>query len=286
MQRGHRASRRIDFANAQRLPAIAREVRRRKSHVRRRRWRFFADDFAHSSKRQWRDSCAEISEHDVSGEAQSVLRKSALAGIYDAVRPNILVKSLEKPYLPLALALLVVGLLWIFHATDSLNRAFFDSRSVATANPSAIPTNGVLVLIDEDSLKTIGERYSARWPWPRSLFAAMIASLHQAGAKKILMDFEFLEPSAPEHDDVLAAYAAACPEVILGRTRDKTPIFWQNDFQKQFPQFAVTNRLGLVDFAPDDDGVIVFIRCAIRLRQRPPSKFLPKPTLFYVGMAD
>jgi len=51
------------------------------------------------------------------------------------------------------------------------------------------------VLIDEDSLKTIGERYSARWPWPRSLFAAMIASLHQAGAKKIIMDDLFLEQS-------------------------------------------------------------------------------------------
>jgi adenylate cyclase len=94
-----------------------------------------------------------------------------------------------------------------------------------------------------------------RWPWPRSLFAALIASMHQAGAAKFLMDFQFLEPSDGAQDDMLAAYAAGCPETILGRTRDKTPIFWQDDFQKQFPQFAVTNRMGLVDFSPDDDGV-------------------------------
>lgn len=158
--------------------------------------------------------------------------------------------------MPLALALLVALALWAFHATDTLNRTVFDRETVATANPALIPTNGVLILVDEASLKEIGERYSVRWPWPRAFFAAMIASLHQAGAEKILMDFEFLEPSEDSaQDDTLAAFSAACPEVVLGRTHDKIPIFWQSDFQKQFPQFAVSNRLGLVDFAPDGDGV-------------------------------
>jgi adenylate cyclase len=165
------------------------------------------------------------------------------------------VKSLEKPYLPLALTLLVVAALWLFDVTRALDRDFFDSRIRAEANPALVPANGAVVLIDEDSLRTIGERHSVRWPWPRSFFAALIASLHQAGAKKIVMDFEFLEPSAPEQDDVLAAYAAACPEVVLGRTRDKGPVFWTPEFQRQYPSFAVSNRTGLVDFAPDADHV-------------------------------
>lgn len=165
-------------------------------------------------------------------------------------------KFLEKPYLPLALALLVALALWLFHATDTLNRLVFDRETVATANPVLVPTNGVLVLVDEASLKEIGERYSVRWPWPRAFFAAMIASLHQAGAEKILMDFEFLEPSEDSaQDDTLSAFSAACPEVVLGRTRDKTPIFWSTNFQKQFPQFVISNHVGLVDFAPDGDGV-------------------------------
>jgi len=166
------------------------------------------------------------------------------------------VKLLEKPYLPLAFTLLLVGALQIFHVTKTLDRAFFDSCSRATAYPSLIPANGVLVLIDEASLKEVGARYSVRWPWPRALFATLIASLHQAGAKKILMDFEFLEPSEDSmQDDILAAYAAGCRETILGRTQSKTPIFWPAYFQKQFPQFAVEQRMGFVDFAPDDDGV-------------------------------
>jgi len=162
-------------------------------------------------------------------------------------------KLLEKPYLPLAVTLLLVACL--VNAVKPLDRAFFDACTRASVNPAAVPANGVLVLVDETSLAAVGKQYSVRWPWPRSLFAGMIASLHHAGAAKIVMDFEFLEPSAPEQDDVLAAYAAACPEVVLGRTHDKIPAFWNADFQRQYPSFAVTNRLGLVDFLPADDGV-------------------------------
>ncbi|HXF10505.1 MAG TPA: CHASE2 domain-containing protein, partial [Desulfuromonadaceae bacterium] len=130
-------------------------------------------------------------------------------------------KSLEKPYLPLALTLLVIVGLWASGATRTLDRAFFDSRTRAGANSADTPQSQAVVLVDEDSLKVIGERYHVRWPWPRSLFADLILGLHESTAAVILVDFAFLEPSAQEHDDVLAAVAAACPEVVLGRTKDK-----------------------------------------------------------------
>ncbi|MEI9960636.1 MAG: CHASE2 domain-containing protein [Limisphaerales bacterium] len=165
-------------------------------------------------------------------------------------------KILGKPWLLLLPVLAFVWTVWFFGLTRTLDRAFFDSSTRATASSLQPPTNGVLVLIDEDSFKEIGARYSVRWPWPRSLFAALIASLHQAGAEKILMDFTFLEPSEDAlHDDVLAAYSAACRETILGRSQIKTPIFWTEDFDKSFPQFTIHSRMGLVDFAPDSDGV-------------------------------
>ncbi|HEY1662940.1 MAG TPA: adenylate/guanylate cyclase domain-containing protein [Verrucomicrobiae bacterium] len=171
-----------------------------------------------------------------------------------------------KPCLLLLPILAFVWAVWFFGLTKSLDRSFFDRCTVATEKSFQAPTNGVLVLIDEASLKEIGQRYSVRWPWPRSLFGALIASLHQAGAKKIVMDFEFFEPSEDSmQDDVLAAYSAACPETILGYSRIssptngppqiKTPIFWPDTFQKQYPQFAVQSRMGLVDFTPDSDGV-------------------------------
>lgn len=174
-----------------------------------------------------------------------------------SIFPQILaVKWIEKPYLPLALTLLLVGILQMFNAMEPLNRAFFDYCTRATAKPSLIPTNCVMILVDEDSLKEIGDRYNVRWPWPRSLFGALIASLHHAGAKKILMDFQFFEPSEDAaQDDILAAYSAGCPETVLGRTREKWPRFWTADFQKQFPQFQISRQMGLVDFVPDEGGV-------------------------------
>jgi adenylate cyclase len=205
-----------------------------------------------------RGSFGEVIGLRVCGEAQSDCENSPqpLAFQIFMSRQTRIVKLIEKPYLPLALTLLLVGALQVFHVTRTLNRAFFDSCTRATANPSLIPTNGVLVLIDESSLAEINARYSVRWPWPRSLFGALIASLHQAGAKKVLMDFQFPEQSEDSmQDDILAAYAAACPETILGRTQIKTPIFWPADFQKQFSQYSVGQRMGLVDFSPDEDGV-------------------------------
>lgn len=149
-----------------------------------------------------------------------------------------------------------VWAIWFFGLTKKLDRSFFDSCTVATESSMHTPTNGVLVLIDESSLKEIGQRYSVRWPWPRSLFAALITSLHQAGAKKVLMDFEFFEPSEDSmQDDIMAAYSAADRETVLARSQTNTPIFWSKDFQKQYPQFAVQSRIGLVDFTPDSDNV-------------------------------
>lgn len=173
-----------------------------------------------------------------------------------AVRYTAVVKLVGKPWLLLLPVLAFVWVVWFFGLTHTLDRSFFDHCTVATEKSFQAPTNGVLVLIDESSLAEIGQRYSVRWPWPRSLFGALIASLHQAGAQKILMDFEFFEPSEDSmQDDILAAYSAASRETILARSQTNTPIFWSKEFQKQYPQFAVQSRMGLVDFTPDSDGV-------------------------------
>jgi adenylate cyclase len=165
------------------------------------------------------------------------------------------VKILGKPWLLLLPVLAFVWGVWFFGLTRTLDRAFFDHSTVITASSLHAPTNGVMVLIDEASLGEISKRYSVGWPWPRPLFAALIASLHQAGAGKVLMDFEFFEQKDQLGDDMLAAYAAACRETVLGRSLIKNPIFWSDDFTKSYPQFAVQSRLGLVDFAADGDGV-------------------------------
>jgi class 3 adenylate cyclase/CHASE2 domain-containing sensor protein len=48
----------------------------------------------------------------------------------------------------------------------------------------------VLIDIDDSSLEAIGE-----WPWPRRLHADIVRTLHEAGAKQIVYDIVFAEPT-------------------------------------------------------------------------------------------
>ena len=134
--------------------------------------------------------------------------------------------------------------------------ALFDWAQQHPLCPLAAPKNSAIVLVDESSLEAIArDPYDSKWPWPRTLFASMIAGLHKAGARRIVMDFIFLEPSEEaEHDAILAAYATACPEVVLGGLEGKSPIFWTPAFSAKHN--GVLNRVGLVEPNFDEDNVI------------------------------
>ncbi|MEE8399449.1 MAG: adenylate/guanylate cyclase domain-containing protein [Desulfobacterales bacterium] len=51
------------------------------------------------------------------------------------------------------------------------------------------PEEVVIVVIDDSSIEAIG-----RWPWPRSVFAQLIATLYEGGARAIGFDLIFTEP--------------------------------------------------------------------------------------------
>ena len=63
----------------------------------------------------------------------------------------------------------------------------------------------VVVAIDEASFAEIG----MAWPWPRSLHAALVDQLAQAGARSIAFDIIFDVPGADPDDDVAFAEAVA-----------------------------------------------------------------------------
>lgn len=135
-----------------------------------------------------------------------------------------------------------------------LNRGFFDAASRRPLRPPPLPDNSALVLVDEHTMEQMGAQ-GMRWPFPRAVFAQLIAALHLAGAEKVVVDFTFFEESDAEQDQLLASVAAAARSVVLARTEAHPPVFWPEDFVTTHPQFFRVPRTGLVEFRPDGDGV-------------------------------
>jgi adenylate cyclase len=155
-----------------------------------------------------------------------------------------------------ALALLVVA----FHFSPlarTLDRGFFDASSRHPLAAPVAPPPSALVLIDENTMDRLGrEPFAMRWPFPRAAFAALIVGLERAGAEKIVLDFTFFDQSeSAEQDLLLAGTAAASPKVVLGRTAQRGPVFWTDEFRRAHVALFSTPREGDVEFLPDDDGV-------------------------------
>lgn len=164
-----------------------------------------------------------------------------------------------------AIALALVAVLGALGALGSLDRAWFDFLQRKTARLAPVPEDTALVLVDEESMAVIGrDPYGYRWPWPRDIFAAMLAGLHQAGAKAIVVDMIFLEGSEdPMKDAVLGAVAAGLPEVTLGampprgQKPEALPAIWSEPMPSKYAtHFAGRARWGYVRSLPDDDSVI------------------------------
>ena len=94
----------------------------------------------------------------------------------------------------------LAGLADLTGALDSLERATITTRFALRHVPR--PSNIVIVKIDD---QTFGE-LDRQWPFPRSLHGRVIERLHAAGAREIVYDVQFTEPTSPAQD--LALYDA------------------------------------------------------------------------------
>ncbi|MEM1139803.1 MAG: CHASE2 domain-containing protein, partial [Pseudomonadota bacterium] len=90
----------------------------------------------------------------------------------------------------------LIGLvLWVLPAVAGLERFLYDRLSV-TAAPDPSLGEIVIVGIDEPSFAEIG-----RWPWDRSVHAALIDQISAQGATGIGIDLLFAEPSQSAAED-------------------------------------------------------------------------------------
>jgi CHASE2 domain-containing sensor protein len=72
---------------------------------------------------------------------------------------------------------------------ERTDRWWFDTLQAFGASRAPLPAGTAMVLIDEQSLTTLGQPpFAMRWPWPRAAFAALVTGLQASGAKAIAVD--------------------------------------------------------------------------------------------------
>ncbi len=120
---------------------------------------------------------------------------------------------------------------------------------------SPAPPGLLIVGIDEPSFQEL----RLAWPWPRRLHATLIDRLAAAGARLIIFDILFADPTTPEDDQLFAEAMHRAGNVILAETLEITK---DPHFSRQIlvqPQEALRREargLGLIMITPDNDGVV------------------------------
>jgi adenylate cyclase len=122
---------------------------------------------------------------------------------------------------------------------------------------SAAEANVLMVQIDDATL----DEYGHFGNWPRSLHAQAITSLRQAGARVIVVDLLFIDPS-PDDAQLAEAMRAAGNVVLavsgvqqLPREGSELPRF-QAVLVPPEPLRSAAQQFGHINFPPDEDGVI------------------------------
>jgi len=85
----------------------------------------------------------------------------------------------------------------------------------AVRGGSGTPRGVVVVAIDPHTFQAL----QMRWPFPRSVDGEMIDRLHQDGAKEIVYDVQFTEPTLPAQDLSLYDAVAGAPGTVLATSQ-------------------------------------------------------------------
>jgi adenylate cyclase len=151
-------------------------------------------------------------------------------------------------------SLLLIFPLAFFPLITELENQVLD-RFFAIRGALPPPPELLIVGIDEASFQEL----RLAWPWPRSLHARLIDRLSAAGARLVIFDILFTEPSDPENDAALASAIKRAGNVLLAETYDYTNdrLFTRVIDIRPLGLFADAARgTGLAMIEPDPDGVV------------------------------
>lgn len=107
-----------------------------------------------------------------------------------------------------------------------------------------------IVGVDDETFSDLNEQ----WPFPRRLHAKVIDQLSKAGAKAIVVDIQFTEPTEPEEDNALIESIANAGNVVLAATETdngKTRVLGGDEVVE-----SVGASVGNAQFPFDPGGVI------------------------------
>jgi adenylate cyclase len=129
--------------------------------------------------------------------------------------------------------------------------------------PSASPPPEIVIVgIDEHSFQDLKKA----WPWPRSYHAKITRHLKAAGARLIVFDVLFAEPSNSEDDQSFAEAMREAGNVILATTiesSESTQVARQILVQP-YPLFRqAALGMGLTLVTPDSDGIVRRFHCRL-----------------------
>ena len=97
-------------------------------------------------------------------------------------------------------------------ALDALENASIDRRFEARGAQS--PSDVVVVAIDDVTFS----RLDLQWPFPRSWHGKAVDALHRAGAREIVYDVQFTEPTKPREDFALYRAIKRAGGAVLATT--------------------------------------------------------------------
>jgi adenylate cyclase len=117
------------------------------------------------------------------------------------------------------------------------------------------PNEIVIVGIDEESFSMM----KLPWPWPRSVHGKLIKALMSSGAKGIIMDIIFSNPSMPREDKAMAAIIKQYGNIVLAADIEivRTEKFAQRVLVTPLEEFLNAGALfGISSIPVDVDNVV------------------------------
>ncbi len=169
-----------------------------------------------------------------------------------------LFRGLVREWLLVSLLLLPLTALLSLSSGLPLNNLLYDRlRNLA---PLAVDPRILVVAIDDRSLESLG-----RWPWPRSVHAELLDRLAAAGARSVLLDVIFSEPSSnPDSDRQLARSLCRAGNVLLPLLRESVPRYGEppREIPPTAPLAGRAAGIGHINVEADSDGTVrsVYLR--------------------------